>query len=1076
MEIAGTVVGIVSLGIQATQSLVQYYTSAKDQKDDISRTIKGLNRLLSVLEVLHTGIKAPNSNHDGQNIVQVIESSVQDCEEYIHELADEAKRFADVPVKDIETLARTAVRRVTYPFCKSTLQKLQEAIDGTCSSLNLVLNVLQQKSIANVQEDVEDTKKVLDALMACQMSADIQNWLRAPDTSLEYNEACKKRYQNTGNWFVKGAAFSSWLVKPNSFLWLNGFAGCGKSVLSSTAIQHALKHRHSNSSIGLAYFYFTFNDEPKQSTSSMLRSLILQLGSQLSLDNPALDLLGRLRKAHKHASPPDRVLLDALRILIKEFSDVYLILDALDESPKQTYRGVTSRDEQDIRESLLPGDHEDVKMKNHSIDSDIESFIAGYLQSHRRFRRLANFHHAIQEVLASKAEGSFRWVECQFIALETCPGSKSRVNTLLASLPRTLHETYERMLLNIDEDLADDARRALTLLCTATRPLTAAELIDAMAVELGELPMFNRDKILSGADDILHICPGLLEVDQATIRIAHNSVREYLESERISQSQASKFHVQSPTAHTEATRICLTYMIDPQLCSIILSEQGRTILSCWSEYPFLDYALTSWEIHHEAADKTSADLHSTFLLFFNGRDGKSSPCLLLRNSIGKLGQFSYRSLVTLESIYAASCFGMELVVTDLLHKPGVNRSSEVLQGAWFQAVANDHLAVLSELLRYGCDVDVRSLYGTTGLIAAMAKSDERLARLVLEAGSDPNQPICYCTLRYPSGPGKSQWFLEEDFHSITPLTLAAWVTKHEALVKILLDFGADPHLGHALEVAAFNGQTAAVSLLLEHGVKPNQRSLMCAVGAKCEAVSWQQAMPHRQRSQASRWDDIISSLLDKIVNADGDYQQTVLEAAITQLFRDVVRILLDPEKQEMLPGWSQGRVRKLMAYSLLINQSIYASAPYSGDGPTGVLKGLDDSSRLWIRRKLSRPLSIMEVVKILIRRGISLSSERLAGATQRLEHVAATRVDTFSHEHTPVNEMRYGAAVENRPESLGRVLRASRTVVIKILERLGANDMVPYAESLGAFSSQCLAKAQDLASNIDDEVLMSAAG
>ena len=47
-------------------------------------------------------------------------------------------------------------------------------------------------------------------------------------------------------------------------MWLNGFAGSGKSVLCSTAIQFALRYRKSDPKVGIAFFYFTFNDESKQ--------------------------------------------------------------------------------------------------------------------------------------------------------------------------------------------------------------------------------------------------------------------------------------------------------------------------------------------------------------------------------------------------------------------------------------------------------------------------------------------------------------------------------------------------------------------------------------------------------------------------------------------------------------------------------------------------------------------------------------------------------------------------------------------------------------------------------------------
>ena len=52
----------------------------------------------------------------------------------------------------------------------------------------------------------------------------------------------------------------------------------------------------------------------------------------------------------------------------------------------------------------------------------------------------------------------FRWVFCQLDALKKC---KKRTSLLkaLKSLPKTLDETYERILMNVDEECQEEARR-----------------------------------------------------------------------------------------------------------------------------------------------------------------------------------------------------------------------------------------------------------------------------------------------------------------------------------------------------------------------------------------------------------------------------------------------------------------------------------------------------------------------------------------------------------------------------------------------------------------------------------------
>lgn len=82
----------------------------------------------------------------------------------------------------------------------------------------------------------------------------------------------------------------------------------------------------------------------------------------------------------------------------------------------------------------------------------------------------------------------------------------------------------------------------LMILCYARRPLTVAELTDGVAVELGDVPRFNPKRKVKDVSSIQQICPGLVEIDaesptQSIVRIAHFSVREYLESQRILDSK-----------------------------------------------------------------------------------------------------------------------------------------------------------------------------------------------------------------------------------------------------------------------------------------------------------------------------------------------------------------------------------------------------------------------------------------------------------------------------------------------------------------------------------------------------------
>lgn len=422
ISIAGSVVGVISLGIQVTQSLVDFYNSYRHQESELGGIIERLEGLAETFQSLEKALSSRTFRADERSLFKGIETSITSCTELIQELQDECQKFS----KPLSTGTRAAVkiagRRVIYPFRQSTLHKVDEDIGEIRANLSFALDVMQVKDTQSLQDDVTEMKALLELVNSSQISFDLRDWLRAPDATVDHNVACAKKYPGTGTWLIKSSEFSEWLIQENSLMWLRGFAGSGKSVLCSTAIQSVLRRRGYDRNIGLAFFYFTFNNDSKQDDSSMIRALLLQLSSQLR-DNHAD--LRQLRESNKAGIPSSAVLLEYLRRSIQRFHHTYLFLDALDESSRngpreyvlnalETIRRwglqnlhlfVTSRDEPDIRETLKSPGTQPVEMRNARIDEDIANFISGRLSGDRTLRKLLPYRNKIQDILAQGARG-----------------------------------------------------------------------------------------------------------------------------------------------------------------------------------------------------------------------------------------------------------------------------------------------------------------------------------------------------------------------------------------------------------------------------------------------------------------------------------------------------------------------------------------------------------------------------------------------------------------------------------------------------------------------------------------------
>ena len=148
--------------------------------------------------------------------------------------------------------------------------------------------------------------------------------------------------------------------------------------VSSTVIQD-IQAMCKAGNASIAYFYFDFRDDNKQSMRDLLLSLLTQLSAS---SNPRCDILSDLYFNHDDGKdqPSDTILVECLKeiLALSDHRPIYLIADALDESsntsgiPSQRERVlellkelvelglahlricVTSRPEIDIRDVLAP--------------------------------------------------------------------------------------------------------------------------------------------------------------------------------------------------------------------------------------------------------------------------------------------------------------------------------------------------------------------------------------------------------------------------------------------------------------------------------------------------------------------------------------------------------------------------------------------------------------------------------------------------------------------------------------------------------------------------------------------------
>lgn len=322
------------------------------------------------------------------------------------------------------------------------------------------------------------------------------------------------------------------------------------------------------------------------------------------------------------------------------------------------------------------------------------------------------------------------------------------------SLPRTLDETYERILTGIRPESQQEAIAALTWLVYSKRPMSVSELAEASVIDIASTTIqpFEIDERLFNPKSILEILSGLISLIRPktgpkVIRLAHFSVEEYLVSERIKTSPASPFQLSFDPAVQKLAAGCLYYL----LSSDVHNERRKRPL----KFPLLKYAANYWPIYVKECQRPTPEwLMNVVMKFFECAKGFqiSQRAWEMRSEMdasnrGCSSRWNKDSSFYLSPTYYACCLGMTEVVQRLVDKDSArNESSQGFEGQDLRALPeryadelrvachHGHEDVVSILLEAGADHSAIGGKFRTALNAAMntESPNERVIIRLLE--------------------------------------------------------------------------------------------------------------------------------------------------------------------------------------------------------------------------------------------------------------------------------------------------------------------------------------------------------
>jgi ankyrin repeat protein len=397
------------------------------------------------------------------------------------------------------------------------------------------------------------------------------------------------------------------------------------------------------------------------------------------------------------------------------------------------------------------------------------------------------------------------------------------VRGILSKLPKTLDETYERVLRDIHEDNKEHARRLLHCLAVAVRPLLVEELAEILTFDFdaaeGDIPEYHAAWRWKDQEEaVLSTCSSLITIAEddnrrRVVQFSHFSVKEFLMSNRLATPirDVSRCHILPEPAHTILAQACLGFLL--HLNAHIDAKSVK-------DFPLAQYAAEHW-VTHAQFQGVASHLERGMRDLFDPHKPHFASWVGIHDVDAHYGSFydSDSERIQPSPLYYSALCGFDdlaqhLAITFPQH---VNAIGGRYDYPLVAALSQSHVSVAELLLEYGgnvnaCGTRERSPLHTL-LYGRDRQSVNRGVRLLLERGADVNA---------------------RDKGHQTPLLAVRYESSD--LVRFLLEHGADPNLedgggktplhilsGHGVSDHHRADYILAAQLLLERGAYVNAR-------------------------------------------------------------------------------------------------------------------------------------------------------------------------------------------------------------------------------------------------------------
>ncbi|KAI1744083.1 hypothetical protein F4680DRAFT_444115 [Xylaria scruposa] len=446
--------------------------------------------------------------------------------------------------------------------------------------------------------------------------------LNAPDYIAFRKYKIAEPAPNTLGWFLDNPDFMTWKYgEQPSLLWIKGSAGQGKTILAKFLLGHLesiIAEAKAKDTI-VIYFFFYEQDVALRTIEAALRALIRQLLSARDLETFA----AISERVQLDGSQIDEVgLWDVLERLLTApmLKKVFCVIDALDEVPDTKlrkefitlFRRLTAPSGADplvpVLKTLIVSrptiDIDRLLNKSPTINlvanpHDLQAFILQEL-AFLRDQWDGKQHTTAINMLISRTEQTFLWISLVARRLKAAAVlTMAEIKTIISESPSDLNKFYDSIVTDVMGRDGDIPKKLLLWAVYWRRPLTLAELEEAISVQHDSKSIASTSEYRLHLDKNKNSLVGAIGVivnisDDSKVHLIHQSVKDFLVN---SSHLAGAEFCRGLRPNLYLAKVCMLFLCFPDSDADPIND-GRM--------GFLRYASWNWH-HHIESDLDAAN-------------------------------------------------------------------------------------------------------------------------------------------------------------------------------------------------------------------------------------------------------------------------------------------------------------------------------------------------------------------------------------------------------------------------------------------------------------------------------------